>query len=403
MKFVYKARDKQSKEQKGIIEASSKKEALQLLEKHNFFVTSLKPESSGIFSKKLDLSIFISSKDIVIFTRQFSIMLKSAIPPLEALKSQIGQTKNPQFRDKIVNMAEIVETGGSLSRAFSLHPKVFSQFYVSIVKSGEATGKVADSLNYLADHLERSHNLKAKIRSAMIYPSFVIMVFVGAFFLVTFFIVPRLTEILLEFSGDLPITTRVMMGLSSFTRKGGWAIILLGIVVLFILPLILKHFKRSKEIYDIVILKVPVLGPFKKKIYLTQFSENLSVLIAAGLPITQALKITKGIIDSTVYKKIIAEAEERVSRGEKISAVLTKYEKQVPPFVVQMVSTGEETGRLEETLVNVVRFYQESIERTADNLTTILEPALILVLGIGIAFLAVALFIPLFQIGMGSV
>ncbi|NQU82689.1 MAG: type II secretion system F family protein, partial [Parcubacteria group bacterium] len=119
MKFVYKARDKQSKEQKGIIEASSKKEALQLLEKHNFFVTSLKPESSGIFSKKLDLSIFISSKDIVIFTRQFSIMLKSAIPPLEALKSQIGQTKNPQFRDKIVNMAEIVETGGSLSRAFS--------------------------------------------------------------------------------------------------------------------------------------------------------------------------------------------------------------------------------------------------------------------------------------------
>lgn len=402
MKFIYKARGKEGKEQKGVIEASSKKNALELLEKHGFYVTSLRQDAGGIFSKKLDLSMFISGKDVVIFTRQFSIMLKSAIPPLEALKSQINQTKNPQFRDKIARMAEIVETGGSLSRAFSLHPKIFDQFYVSIIKSGEATGKVADSLNYLAEHLERDQNLRSKIKSAMIYPGFIIFVFVGAFFLVMFFIVPRLTEVLSEFSGDLPLSTRGLMALSDFVRAGGWILMLIFLGVLFILPLILKHFKKTQEIYDKVVLKIPILGPFKKKIYLTQFAENLSVLIAAGLPITQALKITKEIIDSSVYKKIIGSAEQRVARGEKISVVLGGHTKHVPPFVIQMIATGEETGRIEETLMNVVRFYQEEIERTADNLTTILEPVLILALGVGIAILSVSLFIPLFQIGMGS-
>lgn len=403
MKFIYKARGKEGKEQKGVIEASSKKNALELLEKHGLYITSLRPQREGFFGKKLDLAAFISGKDVVIFTRQFSIMLKSAIPPLEALKSQISQTKNPQFKDKIINMAETVETGGSLSRAFSLHPKVFDPFFVSIVKSGEATGKVADSLSYLADHLERAHNLKSKIRSAMIYPAFVITVFVGAFFLVTFFIVPRLTEILANFTGNLPLSTRSMMALSNFTRKGGWVLVLALLVALFFLPYILKRFKVTREFYDKVILKVPILGGFKTKVYLTQFSENLSVLIAAGLPITQALKITREIIDSSVYKDIIAKAEQRVARGERISAVFGGYQKYVPPFVVQMIATGEETGRIEETLMNVVNFYQQSIERTAENLTTILEPVLILVLGIGIAILAVSLFIPLFQIGMGSV
>lgn len=402
MKFAYKARGKEGKEQKGIIAASSKKKALELLEKHDFYVTSLRAESTGIFSKKLDLAIFIAKKDIVIFTRQFSIMLKSAIPPLEALKAQINQTKNTQFRDKIISMAEMIETGGSLSRAFSLHPKIFDPFYVSIIKSGEATGKVAESLSYLADHLERSYALRSKIRSAMIYPAFVIAVFVGAFFLVTFFIVPRLTEILISFTGDLPLSTRTMMALSDFTRQGGWALVLIGLAGIFILPFILKRFKTSREIYDKLILRVPILGPFKVKIYLTQFSENLSVLIAAGLPITQALTITREIVDSSVYKEIIARAEKRVSRGEKMSTVFSNNKRHVPPFVVQMLATGEETGRLEETLMNVVKFYQASIETTAENLTTILEPILILALGIGIAIMAVALFIPLFQIGMGG-
>ncbi len=402
MKFFYKARDKDGKEQKGEIEASSKKNALELLERHGLYVISLQA-GGGRLGEGIALTPGVSSKDLVLFTRQFSIMLRSAIPPLEALRAQVLQTTNQRFKNKLIKMAEAVETGGSLSRAFSLEGKIFNVFYINMVKSGEATGKVADALNYLADHLEREYNLKHKIRGAMIYPAFVIVVFIGAFFLVSFFIVPRLTQLMISFEGELPWTTTLVMNVSAFVRKGGWALLLVVIVVLFFMPGLLKRFPKTKRIYDKFILEVPIIGNFKKKTYLTQFSENLSVLIAAGLPITQALKITKDIIDNTLYQSILERAEERVSRGEKISSVLGGFPRQFPAFVVQMVYTGEETGRLDDTLMNIVKFYQEEITRIADNLTSVLEPVLIVCLGLGIAVLAIALFIPLFQMGLGGV
>lgn len=403
MKFFYKARNQTGQEQKGEIEASSKKAALDILEKHGLYVISL--QTSGGFRLKLafNISSGISSKDLVMFTRQFSIMLKSAIPPLEALRALILQTTNQAFKQKLIKMAEALETGSSLSRALSLESKIFNPFYVNMVKSGEATGKMADALDYLAEHLERDYNLKGKIRGAMIYPVFVISAFVGAFFLATFFIIPRLTQILTSFEGKLPLSTRLIMGLAGFVRGGGWVLVLVFFLLLFVAPFALKRFPATKKIYDKYILKVPILGSFKKKVYLTQFSENLSVLVAAGLPITQALKITKDIIGNTTYQFILERAEDRVSRGEKISSVLGGFPEQFPAFVTQMVSTGEETGRIEDTLINVVKFYQEDLSRTAENLTAILEPILILCLGAGIGVLAVGLFIPLFKIGMGGV
>ncbi|PIR91490.1 hypothetical protein COU03_02015 [bacterium (Candidatus Gribaldobacteria) CG10_big_fil_rev_8_21_14_0_10_41_12] len=403
MKFFYKARNQAGQEQKGEIEASSKKAALDILEKHGLYVISL--QASGGFRLKLafNLTTGISSKDLVMFTRQFSIMLKSAIPPLEALRALISQITNQAFKQKLIKMAEALETGNSLSRALSLESKIFNPFYVNMVKSGEATGKMADALDYLAEHLERDYNLKGKIRGAMIYPAFVISAFMGAFFLATFFIIPRLTQILTSFQGKLPLSTKLIMGMAAFVRGGGWVLVLVFFLLLFVAPFVLKHFPATKKVYDKYILKMPIMGSFKKKVYLTQFSENLSVLVAAGLPITQALKITKDIIGNTTYQFILERAEDRVSRGEKISSVLGGFPEQFPAFVTQMVSTGEETGRIEDTLINVVKFYQEDLSRTAENLTAILEPILILCLGAGIGVLAVGLFLPLFKIGMGGV
>jgi len=402
MRFTYKARTKEGKIQRGTIEASSRKACLSILEKYGFYVTSLREAGRGGFLMgKISLRR-TTTKDIVGFSRQFSVMLKSAIPPVEALRAQVAQTESPDFREKVLKMAEMIETGSALSQAFSLHPDIFDPFFVNIVKSGEATGKVADSLDYLANHLESEYNLHQKIRGAMIYPGFVIMVFIAAFFLVTFFIVPRLTEVLEAFGGELPLTTRAMISLSEFVRKGGWILIPVIFGFLFFLPQYLKRSPKSKNLYDKISLKIPILGDFYKKIYLVRFCENLSVLIRAGLPITQALKITEGIIGSEVYKKIIKEAQERVARGEKISSVFAQYPECVTTFTTQMISTGEETGKLDQTLMNVVNFYRAEIERTTDNLTNILEPVLIVILGIGIAVMAVSIFIPLFQMGMGG-
>jgi len=403
MKFNYKARTKQGEAQNGVIEASSRKAALYILEKDDLYITSLVSISQKNF---LNVRISLqrtSVKDVVIFTRQFSVMLKSGISPVEALQAQANQTTNSDFHAKILRMAEVVEGGRSLSQAFGMFPDVFKSFFINVVRAGEATGKMADSLKYLADHLEREYNFNRKIKSAMIYPAFVILVFIGVFFLAVFFIMPKLMEILKSFSGELPLATKVMIVLSEGVRDGGWIAIIALLVLLFFVPNILRRRKSTRDMFDRFILRVPILGSFQKKVYLTRICENLSVLIASGLPITQALQIVKDMIENSLYKKIVAQAEDKVAKGEKISAIFSEYPDQVPTFVLQMTSTGESTGRLDETLMDVVNFYREEIERITDNLTTILEPLLILFLGLGVAVLAISVFVPLFKIGLGGV
>lgn len=407
MKFSYQSRSKTGESKNGVIEAESRKKALETLEKYGFYVTSLKEETTERLKKSINIRIpflrEVPQKEIVAFTRQLSVMLKSAIPPLQAIKAQASQIKNQKFQEVLWQMVQGIEMGTPLSQAFALSPKIFNQFFVSMVKSGEATGKVADSLFYLADHLEEEYNFNQKVMGAMIYPAFILFALVAAFFLAIFFIIPKLKDILQSFSGNLPWATKLILGLSDFIKSGGWIGFLFVIGVGFALPGIFKKNKEVKIVYDKLILKMPILGKFFSKIYLVRFTENLSVLIAAGLPINQALNITHDIVGNTVYQKIIKEISERVAKGEKISTVTFENPNQIPPFVSQMISTGEETGRLDETLMDAVRFYRQEIGRTADNLTAIIEPLMIMVVGIAIAIFAIAIFIPLFRIGMGGV
>lgn len=406
MKFSYQSRTKEGEEKKGIVEADSRKTALETLEKYGFYVTLLKEEEQKRLRKPINIKIpflrEVPQKEIVAFTRQLSVMLRSAIPPLQALKAQSNQIKNLKFQEILERMIQSIEMGSPLSQAFGFYPNVFNQFFVSMVKSGEATGKVADSLLYLADHLEEEYNFNQKVMGAMIYPAFILFALVAAFFLAIFFILPKIKEILEAFTGKLPWATKMILGMSDFIMGGGWVIILFFIGLAVALPIILKKNKEVKIVYDKVILKMPVIGKFLSKVYLVRFTENLSVLVSAGLPINQALNITHDIVGSTVYQKIIKEISERVAKGEKISTVALQYPKEIPSFVTQMISTGEETGKMDETLMDAVRFYRQEIERTADNLTTIIEPIMILVIGIAIAIFAIAIFVPLFKIGMGG-
>jgi len=402
MKFYYRARTKDGRIQSGTIEAFSKKGALDVLEKYGFYITALKEAGKVTFFQQKIFAKKPSIKDLVIFTRQLSVMLKSAIPPVESLRTQVTQAENSDFREAILKIAEMVETGSSLSQAFSSHPKIFNTFYVSCVKSGEASGKVADSLDYLAQHLESEYELQAKIKGAMLYPIMVIIVALGVTALIIFFIIPRLMSVLEDLAQDLPFSTRIMMSFSNFIREGGWILILIFFVSLIILFQYFRRSQEGKDFWDKASLKIPLFGDFYKKIYLTRFAENLSVLIAAGLPITQALKITADVIDNSFYKKIIEKTEERVARGETISSVLSRYPEQVPSFLTQMVSTGEETGRLEDTLMDVVNFYKGDLDRFINNLTKILEPMLMLFLGGLVGILVISIFIPLFQIGLGG-
>lgn len=400
MKFTYKARTKEGRMQNGIVEASSEKSALDLLAKYELYATSLREVGKADFlTQNLTFNKKISQQDVLVFTRQLGTMLKSAIPPLEAFRAQVAQAENPNFREKILRMAEAIETGSSLSRVFSMYPKVFTSFFINIIKSGEATGKVADSLQYLAEHLDRDYAFKKKIQGAMVYPAFIVLVFFGSFGLVVFYILPKLSDIMRTFAGKLPWMTVALLAFSDFMQKGGWVVIPILIVPLILVPIFLKRSKGFKLFWDKNSLKVPLLGDFFKKMYLTQIGENLSVLISSGIPITQSIRITHDIISNTTYQKILEETEMRVTRGEKISAVFNQYPNQFPSFVTQMVSTGEETGRLETTLMDMVIFYRQEMERALEKMMTLLEPILMLILGAGVGILAFAVFVPLFNLG----
>lgn len=396
MKYIYQARSKEGKLETGTVEASTKEAAALLLQKYNIFVTSIKEQTPLILrSESLSFLSKVSKKDLAIFSRQLAVMLQSRVPVIQSLKSLAVQTKNKGFKDKILKISQLVEEGNPLSEAFGNFPEVFNIFYVSLVKSGEASGKISEALFYLSDHLEREHDITSQIKGALIYPAFVISVLVAVVALVVFFVMPRLIDLLKQTTAQPPFFTRLMIGFYTFLQSYGWLVIL-GFFCLVVFVLYYFTTKDGKKRLDVLALKTPMINSFLKKIYLIRFAENISTLIGAGLSINNALKITKDTIENHVYKQILTETEERVSEGEKISAVLVKYPQYAPPFVVQMIQVGEETGKLDKNLMEIVDFYNKEVKRAVETFTALLEPMLIIFLGGVVALLAVSVIEPLY-------
>jgi len=397
MKFNYQARTKKGEIQAGVVEASSKEAAILLLQKYGLYITYLERTEVPFYAREVEIFKRVSRRDIVLFSRQLSIMFASKVSLVEALSTIASQTKNLEFREIILDLSQEVEGGNAFSKALSRHPQIFSSFYISMVKSGEESGKLSESLAYLADHLEKEYYLISKLRGAMIYPSLVIMVTIVVLFLTMFFVIPQLTKVLQESSLPLPIVTRLVIGLSLFLRKWGFFFIgLLAVLIIFVLRYIATS--SGKENLDKILLRLPIIGETLKMVYLSRFAENLSTLISGGLPIAQALQTTGEIVGNTVYQKIIFMTRDEVRRGEPISSVLRRYPEAFPPVFCQMTLVGEKTGTLEKTLLNIVYFYQKEVDRSIDNLLSILEPVLIVFLGVIVAGLMAAVLLPLYRI-----
>lgn len=396
MKYIYQARSKEGKLEAGTIEASTKEAAAFLLQKYNIYVTSIKEQTPLILrAENISFLNKISKKDLAIFSRQLSVMIQSRVSVTQSLKSLAVQTKNISFKEKILKISQLVEEGNPLSEAFATFPEVFNVFYVSLIKTGEASGRISESLLYLSDHLEREYDITAQIKSAMIYPVLVICVLMAVMLMVMFFVMPKLVSLLEQTSVKPPLFTLMMIGFYGFLRNFGWIIV----VGFFLLVLFIAYYfttKEGRKKYDELSLKVPIIGEFLKKIFLVRFAENISTLISAGLSINNALKITKETVGNFVYKKILDETEKRVSEGEKISASMIRYPEYVPPFVVQMIQVGEETGRLDKNLMEIVNFYEKEVKRAVETFTALLEPVLIIFLGVVVALLAISVLGPLY-------
>lgn len=399
MKFEYQARTKSGDVKKGVIEAVSKMAAVDLLHKNELFPTIIKEEKKGK-GLNTELKIFerVSSKEVVIFTREIAIMIESNVPPAKALEALGEQMSNKSFKEKIFKISADIREGVTLSKAFSKYPKIFSTFYVNMLRSGEISGTLPEVLRKIADHLENEYYIKTKTMGAMIYPIVVLVVFAIIFTVVVVYIIPGLVEVLESSGAELPLVTKIVIGVSNFVVNYWWAVLLILIGIASFVYYYPKT-KEGKQVTDAILLKVPVLGNFQKNIYMNRFAENLATLLSSGKPITEALEVTADLIGNNVYREIILQARDGVVKGQKISDSLVNYPKYISPLFVQMVAVGESTGKISETLMNVVRFYKTEIETFVDSISNIIEPVLILGLAGMVGLLVAAVFLPLYQIG----
>ena len=398
MKFNYQGRTKTGEVQSGIVEASSREAAFNVLKSHGLFVTLLEEPSAPFYARKIKFLDRVSGKDVVLFSRQLAIMFRSKVPLVESFHTLAMQSRSANFRDKILKIAEEVEGGTSLSKSMGLYPRLFSSFYISMVKSGEASGKLSEVFNYLADYLEREQQFRGKIRGALVYPIFILAVFIAISVIILIFVLPNLISILKETGQQLPLTTRMVIAVSDFLTTWWWSVVLF----VFALIICIWQFRKTstgKGFFDRNLIKVPILSTFLKKIYLSRFALNLSTLVSGGLPIAQALEITGEIVGNDVYKDIIFETRDAVKRGEAISSVMEKYPKFITPFLYQMVVVGEKTGTLDSSLLNIVGFYQGDVDRALESFVKLLEPAIIILLGIAVAIMVTAVLMPLYTIG----
>ncbi len=397
MQFNYQTRNKEGQIQTGTVEASSREAAIVVLQKQGLYITLLEEIGGGpAYARKIRIFESISKKDIVLFSRQLSIMFKSKVPLLEALEVLAVQTERANFKEKIVKLSEEVRGGTSFSNALSQHPKAFSSFYISMVKAGEASGKLSESLSYLAEHVEKEYNLMSKIKGAMVYPLLIMFFSVAVIFLMVFFVIPNLSKVLKETGQEMPFITTVVLDSTDFLKKWLWLIVLImvgGIVYI----IRYYHSKEGKKKFDRLFLKIPILGPFLKTMYLSRFAENLSTLISGGLPITNALEITADIVGNYAYKEVILEARDRVRKGETVSSTLKLSPDIFPPMFCQMTTVGEKTGTLDKSLMDVVDFYQKETERTIETLLAVLEPAMIMFLGAVVGGLMFSVLMPLYK------
>lgn len=396
MKYIYQARSKEGKIETGTVEASSREAAAFLLQKYNVFVTSIKEQNPSILSGGGAFFNKVGKKELAIFSRQLAVMLQSRVPVTQSLKGLAIQVKNPGFREQIMKISQMVEEGNPLSEAFAIYPDTFNIFYISLIKTGEASGKISESLSYLSEHLEREHDISSQLKSAMIYPAFVIGVLVIVMAVVMFFVMPKLIDLLKQTTSKPPFFTMLMINFYAFLAHYGWILLVaFGFLVIFIIYYFTT--KEGKKRYDKMVLKVPFVRGFLKKIFLIRFAESISTLIGAGLSINKALEITKDTVNNYVYKQIISETEAGVSEGQKISSVLIKYPDYAPHFVVQMIQVGEETGKLDKNLLEIVNFYEKEVNRAVATFTALLEPILIIFLGAVVALLAVSVIEPLYS------
>jgi len=398
MKFVFKAKNERGQVREGMVEATDLNAAAGILERNGLVPISINEEKKafGVIKALEKMWEGVSQKELVMFFQQLSTLIEAHVPVVSALRTIEDQTNNRFFRIILKEMADDIEDGIQFSVAIEKHPDVFTTLTMSMIRSGETSGELQRSIDTIAKNIEKNYQLAAKIKGALYYPAFVIAVAIIMGFLVVTFILPKITLMIKELNVPVPWYTTFLVWLGDFMSVYWWAVLLImaaglgGIV----------YYARSsagRREWEQIILKLPVIGNLSRSIYITRFSENFGALLEGGIPVVRALIITSQVVGNGVFEKIILKAADEVKTGGTISTVFLQS-KEFPPIVAQMIRIGEETGSLATVLISVAKFYNQEVETTTKSLTTLIEPILIVALGIGVGILVIGVLMPIYNI-----
>ncbi len=396
--FNYRVLNQIGKALEGAIEAPSIDSAASALTEKGLKIIEIE-ESRTLFkssSKLFSLFNKISKKDLVIFSRQLSVMVSATVPIIQALRGISKQTENETLKEIIEKIADDVDGGTRLSNALRRHD-IFDNFFVNMVASGESSGRLDEVLNYLADEVEKNYGLQAKIKGAMIYPIFIIVGLIAVGVAMMIFVIPNLTGMLQASGQELPLSTKMLINTSDIFRSY-YIFLILGILILWgLIFIFIKKTDVGRQAVNFIKLKFPVFGKLWQNIYLVRFSGTLSSLLSAGVPLSESLRITAEVISNDQYKKLIDKTIDKVEDGYSIADEFSKSDL-FPSMLSQMLRVGEKTGKINVVLDKLASFYSREVENMVNNLTSLIEPMIMIIIGIAVGGMVAAIITPMYNL-----
>lgn len=395
-RFRYKARSADGKRVSGQVEARDIKQAASVLRERSLVVVKLSPAARK-FQLTFLSSIFHRVKfvDIVNFTRQLATMINAGLGLTETL-SLLEDQSSPAMKTMVAEVLRDVEGGKSLGDALEKHPKAFNTVYVSLVRAGEAAGKLDEMLNRLADNLEKERDFRSKTKGALVYPVVVVIGMVLVTAVMMIFVVPKISELFEDFGTELPFATKLLIAVSNF-MSNYWYIGLFGIVAFVWLFRIWRATPIGRQMWDSLLFKIPIYGKLRKELLLTEFCRTLGLLVGAGVSIVEGLNIVAEVMGNVIYADSVREAAKRVEKGISVAATIANYDS-FPSILSQMLAVGEETGKVDEVLLKLAVYFETEAEQLVKGLTTAIEPLIMIVLGVGVGFLVISIIMPIYNL-----
>ena len=401
MLFNYHALDKDGHERNGTVEALSVDMAVSTLQRRDLIVSSIEPAAAkSVLSMELGIFKRVSNKEVVILSRQIATLFEAQVSALRIFRLLAAESDNKYLSEIMTQVADDLQGGSPISKALGRHPKVFTSFYVNMVRSGEESGKLSETFGYLADYLDRTYEVMSKAQNALIYPAFVIGVFVIVMGLMLTLVIPRISAILKDSGQEIPIYTKAVIFLSDLLVHYG-LLVLIGLGICGVLVYRSLQTPSGRLFFDNLKLQVPYIGNLYQKLYLSRIADNFATMLVSGVPVVEAMEITASVVGSPTYENILMDVGEQVKGGASISDALGRHA-EIPGIMTAMVRVGEETGELGNILNTLAKFYRREVSTAVDTLVDLIEPLMIVMLGLGVGTLLASVLIPIYNLA-GSI